>query len=108
HNGPLDPEYERWMKTNYAALRQEMRESPGGFIKRSTENMEKSALEVTPEERERAFETRWKRGGLGFNGAFIDVGIKQESNDTAAEFVRARIRETVHDPAVAELLSPKD
>jgi cation diffusion facilitator CzcD-associated flavoprotein CzcO len=108
HNGPLDPEYERWMKTNYDALRQEMRESPAGFIRRPTENMEKSALEVTPEERERAYATRWKRGGLGFTAAFVDVGIKQESNDTAAEFVRARIRETVHDPAVAEILLPKD
>src|SRR3954447_12060931 len=108
HNGPLDPKYERWMKTNYAALRQESRESPAGFIKRPTENMEKSALDVTPEERERAYATRWKRGGLGFPGAFVDVGIKLESNDTAAEFVRARIRETVHDPAVAEILLPKD
>jgi cation diffusion facilitator CzcD-associated flavoprotein CzcO len=107
HNGPLDPEYERWMKANYPDLRQEMRESPAGFIKRPTEHMEMSALEVTPEERERAYETRWKRGGLGFSGAFIDVGIKLESNDTAADFVRAKIRETVHDPAVAEMLAPK-
>ena len=34
--------------------------------------------------------------------------MNQESNDTAAEFVRQRIRETVKDPAVAELLAPKD
>ena len=108
HNGPLDPEFERWVKANYAERRQQARESPAGFVRNPTENMEKSALEVTPEERQRAYETRWQRGGLGFNAAFIDVGIKQESNDTAAEFVRAKIRATVRDPEVAEALCPQD
>jgi cyclohexanone monooxygenase len=34
-------------------------------------------------------------------GSFNDLLIKRESNETAAEFVRARIRETVRDPALA-------
>lgn len=107
HNGPLDPVIERRFKENYPALRREQRESRAGFVPWLTKNMEKSALEVTPEERERAYDTRWRRGGLGFGAAFIDVGIKQEANDTAADYVRARIRETVRDPGVAELLSPQ-
>ncbi|MFN8511460.1 MAG: NAD(P)/FAD-dependent oxidoreductase [Chloroflexia bacterium] len=107
HNGPLDPEFERYVKANYADRRQQARESPAGFVRNPTENMEKSALEVTPEERQRAYDTRWNRGGLGFGGAFIDVGINLEANDTAAEYVRAKIRGTVHDPNVAELLTPQ-
>lgn len=34
--------------------------------------------------------------------------FNQEANDTAAEFVRAKIRDIVHDPEVAELLSPRN
>jgi cyclohexanone monooxygenase len=107
-NAPLDPEYERSIKANYATFRQQARESRAGFVTPNTEHMEKSALEVTPEERDHAYETRWQRGGLGFNSAFIDVGVKIEANDTAAEFVRAKIRAIVRDPEVAEALAPKD
>jgi cyclohexanone monooxygenase len=41
-------------------------------------------------------------------GAFNDLLLNDQSNKTAADFVRAKIRETVSDPQVAELLSPKN
>ena len=40
--------------------------------------------------------------------AFNDLIFNQDANDTAAEFVRGKIREIVKDPATAELLAPKD
>ena len=40
--------------------------------------------------------------------AFNDIVVNRESNDTAAEFVRSKIRGIVSDPAVAEKLAPKD
>ena len=107
-NAPLDPEYERAVKAEYDARRREARASRVGFVVPPTEHMERSALDVSEEARQRAYAIRWRRGGLGFTGAFADVGIDQAANDTAAAFVRARIRETVHDPAVAELLLPQD
>ena len=66
-----------------------------------------SALAVADEERERDYEERWEHGGLPFLGAYIDLLIDQNANETAAEFVRNKIREIVKDPEVAELLSPK-
>ena len=48
-----------------------------------------------------------QRGGFSFIGAFDDLLVDQAANETAAEFVRGKIRETVHDPEVAELLSPR-
>ena len=54
-----------------------------------------------------SYETRWEQGGLPFLGAFIDLLIDKNANETAAEFVRAKIRGIVKDPAVAERLSPK-
>src|SRR5262249_20867683 len=104
-NAPLDPEYERELKENYAAFRQAARESRAGFV---VERNEQSALEATPEEREREYEKRWEYGGFGFTSSYADIGINKDANDPAAEFVRAKIRAIVRDPAVAEMLSPRD
>jgi cyclohexanone monooxygenase len=104
-NAPLDPEYERRVKASYAEFRRQARESRVGFV---TERNDQSALAVSPEERQRAYEVRWSRGGLGFNATFADLLIDQAANDTAAEFFRAKIRAIVRDPAVADLLSPRD
>ena len=68
----------------------------------------REAPEQPSDEREREYAARWARGGFGFTSAFRDLGVNKEANDTAAEFVRSRIRATVHDPAVAEDLSPRD
>ena len=54
------------------------------------------------------YERRWAAGGLLFNGAFTDVMFNREANALAAEFVRSKIRETVKDPATAELLCPQN
>jgi cyclohexanone monooxygenase len=40
--------------------------------------------------------------------AFSDLIFNQQSNDTAADFVRDKIRATVRDRATAELLAPKN
>jgi cyclohexanone monooxygenase len=68
---------------------------------------DKSALEVSPEERETEYEARWARGGTAFMGAFSDLITNREANETASEFVRRKIRGIVKDPKVAELLAPK-
>src|SRR5262249_55896437 len=60
------------------------------------------------EERRRAYEKRWSRGGLGFSAAYVDLLTNQEANDTAAEFCREKIRGAVRDSKVAELLSPRE
>jgi cyclohexanone monooxygenase len=77
---------------------------PFGFDTRSTE---RSALEVSPEERRAEYEDRWTRGGLPFLGSFADMLFSREANETAAEFIRDKIRRIVHDPAVAAMLTPQ-
>ncbi|HEV2055091.1 MAG TPA: NAD(P)/FAD-dependent oxidoreductase [Methylomirabilota bacterium] len=104
HNAPLDPEYERRWKSNYAEHRREARESRVGFV---VERNDHSALEVSPEERLSEYETRWNRGGLGFSSTFVDLLTNKEANDTAAEFFLAKIRSLVRDPAIGEALSPR-
>jgi cyclohexanone monooxygenase len=102
-NAPLEPELQRRVKADYAGFRARNAQMPFGADFRPGE---RSALEVTPEEREREYAERWRRGGLGYIAAFSDLLYDRAANATAADFVRTRIRETVRDPAVAEALSP--
>ena len=104
-NAPLDPEYERQVKSNYAEHRRQARESRVGFV---VERNEESALAVAAEVRQREYEARWGRGGLGFTATFADLLTNKAANDTAAEFFRAKIRRIVHDAAVAAALSSQD
>jgi cyclohexanone monooxygenase len=104
-NAPLDPEYERRWKANYAEHRQQARASRVGFV---VERNDHSALEVSADERRREYEARWNRGGLGFNATFADLLTSKAANDTAAEFFRAKIRAIVRDAGVAETLTPQN
>ncbi len=102
-NRPLDRETQAAIKADYATLRARAKQSRSGI---DVVINDKSALKVTAEERTREFEARWARGGFGFTASFADLALDQAANETAAEFVRSKIRATVRDPKVAALLSP--
>ena len=68
----------------------------------------RSANDVAEEERTGIYEELWKDGGFKFLwGSFFDILIDERANHTAAEFIRGKIRETVKDPEVAEMLVPR-
>src|SRR3989475_10495247 len=104
-NTPLDPDYERRVKTSYTEFRRQARESRVGFV---VERSEESALAVAPEARQDEYEKRWSRGGLGFSAAYADLLTKQEGNHTAAPFFRDKIRGLVSDASIADALCPHD
>jgi cation diffusion facilitator CzcD-associated flavoprotein CzcO len=104
HNGPIDPDFLHEVMDDYAGFRARNAALPFGANFPLNDVM---AIEATPEERERQYEARWQRGGLGFITAYGDLLLNRDANDTAADFVRGKIREIVRDPAVAEKLSPK-
>ena len=106
-NGPLSETEARAHKAEYAARRKAAYATPFGIS--GYPPPKKAAVEAAPDERERHYAARWAKGGtISFLFAYKDLLVNPESNDTASEFVRQRIRETVKDPAVAELLAPKD
>jgi cyclohexanone monooxygenase len=106
-NAPMDPERERRHKAEYPARRAAAAETPfaiGGHAKPT-----KSALDVPDEERNQAYEAKWREGGsISYLYAYTDLLVNKASNDTASEFVRNKIRGIVEDPVTAELLAPKD
>jgi len=104
-NGPIDRDRERWSDEHFAEFRSLARQS--GFGSSNVFNPQ-SAFAVTAEEREAEFERRWQTGGIAFLGSYMDLLFNEEANELAAEFVRQKIRETVHDPEVAESLAPRN
>jgi cyclohexanone monooxygenase len=103
-NRPLASDEARAIKATYRERRRQARES---FIGVPSTVADRGAADATPQERVRAFEERWRHGGLMLMSAFNDLLISAEANEHAAEFVRRKIRETVKDPAVAEKLLPR-
>ncbi|MCL2428348.1 MAG: NAD(P)/FAD-dependent oxidoreductase [Alphaproteobacteria bacterium] len=105
-NAPLSDEAKREIKANYGEIIQKTKDSPFGF---PLALGEKSALEATAEERRREYDAHWEAGGFRLLfSSYNDLILNKEANDTAADYVRAKIREIVRDPAVAERLCPKD
>ncbi|NJN50588.1 MAG: NAD(P)/FAD-dependent oxidoreductase [Gammaproteobacteria bacterium] len=103
HNGPLDPQRVAEVKANYPAFRAENWTHGFGANFRDSTAL---AKEATPEELEAEYEARWAAGGLAFLGAYADLVFDPEVNQTAAEFVRNKIRSIVDDPQIAEALCP--
>ena len=103
HNAALDPEYVQEIKSDYAGLRARAKTKPSGY---DLPIPPLSAVETSPEDRFQTFESKWQNGGVGFMAAFNDLLVDAAANETAAEFVRKKIRETVDDPKIAKLLSP--
>jgi cation diffusion facilitator CzcD-associated flavoprotein CzcO len=105
HNRPLDPAYVREVKATYPEMRKRAKSLPAGI---DLDINMASAIETPAEERQRLYQERWDYGGFSFMAAFSDLLLNDKSNQTAAEFVREKIRAIVKDPKTAELLSPKN
>jgi cation diffusion facilitator CzcD-associated flavoprotein CzcO len=104
-NGPLTPEFKRYIKEHAADIRDVMHATRNGQPFHISERL---ALATPPEEREAVYEAAWEKGGLQFRAAFEDLMVKKAANDTAADFIRRKIREIVKDPVTAAKLSDID
>ena len=106
YNRPLDPDEVRQWKADRHSHREQARST--GFTD-VTLPAGDSALAATRTELQQVYQDRWAWGSLtALAGAYRDVLVDQAANDTVAEFLRAKIRETVLDPDVAQSLLPTD
>jgi cation diffusion facilitator CzcD-associated flavoprotein CzcO len=105
-HGSVDKAFLDNVKKNYDEIYEKARWSLGGMPYAPSE---RSALSVSDEERQAIYEAGWQEGGFKFLlNSFFDIGADRRANDTASEFIRAKIREIVKDPEVAEKLVPVD
>jgi len=104
-NRPLTDDEIATMKARYREWREAQRTSGFGV---PVEAATQSALEVEEAERNERYQAGWDRGNLvAIIGAYTDTIVDKAANETAAEFIRAKIRDVVHDPELAETLSPR-
>jgi cation diffusion facilitator CzcD-associated flavoprotein CzcO len=104
-NAPLAEEFVRYVREHHDEIREVMRATPNGHPFRISRT---KALEVSEAEREAVYEAAWKKGGLQFRASFQDLVLDKAANDTAAEFIKRKIREIVKDPKTAEMLADID
>ncbi len=104
-NAPVTDEEDAQVKAHYRERRERAWNSATGlgFMPNKT-----SALDVTPEEREKAYEASWNRLGFGFALTYYDILLNKQANDTAADFIRKKIAAAVDDPLVRDKLLPKN
>ena len=104
-HGTVDRAYLEKVKANYDSIWEKARSSYAGY---THDRGTTSALALSDEEREARFEAGWQQGGFQFLSLFSDTSLDRRANDTAAEFIRRKIRQTVKNPETAEKLLPTD
>jgi cation diffusion facilitator CzcD-associated flavoprotein CzcO len=104
-NVPWTPEFKQYVKQNAEEIRAVTHETYNGMAFKVED---RKAVETSPEEREKIYEAAWQRGGLQFRAVFQDMLVSKEANDTAADFIKRKIRSIVKDPRTAAILSDID
>jgi cation diffusion facilitator CzcD-associated flavoprotein CzcO len=104
-NVPLTPGFKHYVKQHAEDIRATTHETYNGM---GFKIADRKAVETPAAERETLYEAAWERGGLQFRATFQDMLVSKEANDTAADFIRRKIRETVQDPRTAAILSDID
>ncbi len=106
NNRPITPEEQDEIKSSYDHIFARCLETFGGFM---YEADRRKALEVSDEERYETFEKLWGEPGFGiWLGNFRDLLVNEEANKLISDFAANKIRERVHDQALAEKLIPTD
>ncbi len=104
-NVPLTPAFKQYVKQHAQAIRAVTHQTYNGM---GFKVEDRKAVETPPEEREAIYEAAWERGGLQFRASFQDMLVSKEANDTAADFIKRKIRSIVKDPRTAAILSDID
>ena len=104
--GPVSKEYRDHINENYQQIWKDVKDNSAfGF---GLDESTRPTFSVSPEEREAIFEKAWKKGG-GFRfmfETFNDISTDEGANDEAANFIKRKIMETVHNQDKARKLLP--
>ena len=103
-NRPLDPAAQADWKSDYPSRRARARQNFTGVLANYRTD---KAAETPDHERRAEYQKRWDEGGLGFMGAFSDLLIDDNSNNTVRTFVAEKLREMVRDQQLAATLTPE-
>ncbi len=106
NNRPITAGEQAELREGFEQLREVLNTSVHGFHHPMNP---RSAFEDSREERLSFFERMWASPGfMKFTSNYADLLANPEANAEWCEFIASKIRAAVDDPAVAELLIPKD
>lgn len=104
-NAPIDPEKYSRLASDLTGLWDAAMRTPAGYL---APFVSEPAIAMTPEQQRRRLEEVWRFGGLAMTFAFPDQRTSWEVNDLVSDFVREKIRESIDDPMLADVLEPRD
>ena len=104
-NQPLTPELKREIKENATEIYATMRKATNGHAFLIDDRL---AVATSEEARQEIYDKAWEVGGLRFRAVFKDILVDQAANDTAADYIKDKIRQMVKDPKKAEVLADID
>jgi len=104
-NGPLAPDFVRTYKKSYREHREAARQTGFGV---NFPIKARSVRDLPEKEFLDQMEAAWKHGGSAVLGLVADLVTDEAANARVANYLRAKVRERVNDPEVAELLCAND
>ncbi|MFK7963738.1 MAG: flavin-containing monooxygenase [Burkholderiaceae bacterium] len=104
-NAPLTKDFKEKIKANFGEIRETMHKSSNGHPFLISRQL---AVETDEAQRKALYEEAWEKGGLQFRATFWDLLTDQTANDTAADFIKQKIREIVKDEQTAAVLADID
>ena len=106
NNAPITTEQQRQLRAGFEQLRHVLNTSVHGFHHAPHD---RSAFEDPEDERRRFYEQMWISPGFTkLTSNYLDLLSNPDANAEWCNFIAAKIRAIVHDPATAEQLIPKD
>jgi cation diffusion facilitator CzcD-associated flavoprotein CzcO len=106
NNAPITADEQRDLRAGFEAMREVLNTSVAGFLHPAHD---RAAFDDTEDDRRAFFETMWRSPGFAkLSSNYTDLLFDDAANAEWCEFVAAKIRDIVDDPATAEKLIPKD
>jgi len=106
NNAPITAEEQAWLRAEFESIRETLNTSIAGFLHEANE---KSAWDDSEDERQAFYETMWNSPGFTkLTSHYKDILFDPEANAEWCDFIAAKVRAVVDDPAVADRLIPKD
>ncbi len=106
NNAPITTEQQAQLRAGFEQLRHVLNTSVHGFHHAPHD---RSAFDDPEDERRRFYEQMWNSPGFTkLTSNYLDLLSNPDANAEWCDFIAAKIRGIVHDPATAERLIPKD
>src|SRR6476661_908488 len=106
NNAPITEAEQRQLRADFASMRATLDASPHGFLHAPHD---RATFDDDPASRQAFFERMWASPGFSkLTANYTDLMLDDAANAAWCEFVRARIRAIVDDPATAAKLIPTD